>query len=64
MTSLSKPLKEKNVLASQSTEIKNVDTQSDVATRFNYGSIVHEDHHVSFVQKFNAVGAEDSGLPS
>lgn len=26
------------------------------------GSIIHEDHHVSFLHKFNAMSAKDSGL--
>lgn len=27
------------------------------------GSIIHEDHHISFLHKFNAMSTKDSGLP-
>lgn len=33
-----------------------------VSTCFDYCSIVHEDHHVSFIHKLDTVCAKDSGL--
>jgi len=33
-----------------------------VSTCFNYCSIVHEDHHISFIHKLYTMCAEDSGL--
>lgn len=40
----------------------NDNNQIFVSTSFDDRSIVHEDHHVSFVHKLNAVSAKDSGL--
>lgn len=41
-------------------QLKNV--RPEFTTRFNNCSIVHENHHISFVHKLYAVGAKDSGL--